>query len=593
VSGLAGNIDQFEAPCRVGGWALWRADGVLKPELRIELRRGEEVLATTTPSHPREDASGDADHLAGFMLDCAVLGGPEPLLAGEATLWVVAKDGAALALPLWEVLRARIMFDLKTSHLQTATPEETARLLGVLAASPTLPENARAALHAARAALFHPLRRTRAPKITFIGAGSTVFARTLLGDILLHPALSHARICLHDTDVNRLRTSFRMAERLVTQRGDGAEVSATTRLGAALEGADYAINMIQVGGYEPATVTDFELPKRFGLRQTIGDTLGIGGIMRGLRTIPVLLSMAREMEARCPNVLHLNYTNPMAMNCAALNAGSAIRTIGLCHSVPETAALLARDLGLAPEPLDYVVAGINHMAFFLKLSADGADLYPRLKELARSGNVPEGNRVRYDALTRLGYFVTESSEHFAEYVPWYIKSSRPDLIERYGIPLDEYPRRCRAQIAGWRTLEAQMMSDEAAFAPHLSHEYGARIINAIETGAPTVVYGNVRNDGLIANLPDDACVELPCLVDGNGVQPTSIGALAPQLAALMQTNIAVQRLTVEAALTLKREHIYHAALLDPHMAAELPPDEIFALVDALIAAHGDLLPRYS
>jgi alpha-galactosidase len=426
-------------------------------------------------------------------------------------------------------------------------------------------------------------------KITFIGAGSTVFARNLLGDILDYDELAESEITLFDIDAERLETSELVARRVAEALGSPAKINATTDRRAALDGADYAINMIQVGGYEPCTVTDFEVPKRFGLRQTIADTLGIGGIMRGLRTIPVALSMCADMEELCPDVWFLNYTNPMAINCRAISRASTIRTVGLCHSVQGTAFELSQDLGIPFMEIDYLAAGINHMAFYLRFEHNGEDLYPRLQALAESGAVPEGNRVRYEILKHFGYFVTESSEHFAEYVPWFIKRDRPDLIERFNVPLDEYPRRCVDQIARW-DAEREQLERGDAMSVERSYEYASTIIRSIETGKPRVVYGNVPNHGLIDDLPAGCTVEVPCLVDGNGVQPTHIGALPPQLAALIRTNVNVQELTVEASLTGRRDHVYHAAMLDPHTAAELDLDQIRDLVDALLAEHGDWVP---
>ena len=427
-------------------------------------------------------------------------------------------------------------------------------------------------------------------KTVFLGAGSTVFARNLLGDILSHEELADSEIVLHDIDADRLATSELVARRACEALNAPAKISATTNRRAALDGADYAINMIQVGGYEPCTVTDFEIPKRFGLRQTIGDTLGIGGIMRGLRTIPVLLSMCADMEDMCPDVWFLNYSNPMAINCRAINRASKIRTVGLCHSVQGTAFELSRDLGIDYREIDYLAAGINHMAFYLRFERDGEDLYPRLRALADAGRIPEDNQVRYEILRRMGYFVTESSEHFAEYVPWFIKRDRPDLIERFKIPLDEYPRRCVAQIEDWEAERARLENDRV-MQVRPSGEYAATIIRSIETGKPRTIYGNVANDGLIDDLPSGCTVEVPCLVDANGVQPTRIGALPPQIAALIRTNVNVQELTVEAALTGRVEHVYHAAMLDPHTAAELDIDQICQLVDDLILAHGDWIPE--
>jgi alpha-galactosidase len=461
------------------------------------------------------------------------------------------------------------------------------------------------------------------PKITCIGAGSTVFAKNLLGDILSYPELADATISLHDIDAERLRSTLAVTERLAAGLGVQPVIEATLDRRAALTGADYAISMFQIGGYRPSTVIDFEIPRKYGLRQTIADTLGIGGIMRGLRTIPVFLHMCPDMEDLCPDATLLQYVNPMAINTWAISRASSIKTVGLCHSVQGTAMQLANDIGVPIEEINYLCAGINHMAFYLRFERNGQDLYPAIRQVLDQGRVPDWNRVRYEVFKRLGYFVTESSEHFSEYVPWFIKRDRPDLVERFNIPLDEYMRRCEVQLAGWeavkeaieagpkfavdpQTLEAKLRAAGAsdwdvAWAINLatnfdaierSHEYGAQIIHSMETGQPRVIYGNVANHGLIDNLPAGCCVEVPCLVDKNGIQPTRIGALPPQLAALMQTNINVQALTVEAALTGKREHIYHAAMLDPHTAAELDLDQICALVDDLIEAHGDWLPAY-
>jgi alpha-galactosidase len=440
-------------------------------------------------------------------------------------------------------------------------------------------------------------------KITFIGAGSTVFAKNLMGDILSFPELSDVTFALHDIDAERLRTSEIVARKIADQTKTRPTIEATIDRRAALDGADYVLCMIQVGGYKPSTVLDFEIPKKYGLRQTIADTLGIGGIMRGLRTIPVLLDICRDMEELCPDALFLNYVNPMAILCWALSRATPIKTVGLCHSVPHTAYDLAEDIGVPFEEVNYLVAGINHMAFFLNFERHGEDLYPRLREYAQSGQTPVRDfdllpwtvtdKVRYEIFRRLGYFVTESSEHFSEYVPWFIKHDRPDLLEKYDIPLDEYPRRCEAQIEGWGVMRTELESEDMPIKYKRSVEYASLIIHSMETGTPRTIYGNVPNAGLIDNLPNGCCVEVPCLVDANGVQPTKIGALPPHLAALMQTNINVQALTVEAALTGKREHIYHAAMLDPHTAAELDLQQIWSLVDDLIEAHGERLPAYA
>ncbi|MDZ4770125.1 MAG: alpha-glucosidase/alpha-galactosidase [Chloroflexota bacterium] len=429
------------------------------------------------------------------------------------------------------------------------------------------------------------------PKIAFIGAGSTIFAKNLMVDILSFPELAEAEISLHDIDAVRLETSELVAQRVAQQLGAHPTVTATTDRQRALDGADYAISMIQVAGYKPGTVIDFEIPRQYGLRQTIADTLGIGGIMRALRTIPVLVEMAHDMERLCPDVTFLQYVNPMAMNCWAIARATTIKTVGLCHSVQGTAGDLARDIGVPLDEINYLVAGINHMAFYLKFEREGQDLYPLIRQVLDEGRMPESNRVRYEVLKHFGYFVTESSEHFSEYVPWFIKRDRPDLIDSFNIPLDEYIRRCEVQIANW-DVQRLALEGGAPIDATPSVEYGSGIIHSIETGTPRVIYGNVPNDGLIDNLPAGCCVEVPVLVDKNGLQPTRIGAIPPQLAALMQTNINVQALTVEAALTNKREHIYHAAMLDPHTAAELDLGQITALVDDLIAAHGAWLPAY-
>jgi alpha-galactosidase len=434
-------------------------------------------------------------------------------------------------------------------------------------------------------------------KVTFIGAGSTVFAKNLMGDILSFPELAKSTLTLFDVNQERLETSKIVAEKVAAAVGAKPKIEITTDRKKALKNADYAINMIQVGGYKPSTVIDFEIPKKYGLRQTIADTLGIGGIMRALRTIPVLLDMQRDMEKVCPDVVHLNYVNPMAMNIMALRRASPITSVGLCHSVQGTAEQLAGDIGVPIEEINYICAGINHVAFYLKFERDGEDLYPKIAEVARRNNkdIPKrwddlSDVVRYEMFRRLGYFVTESSEHFSEYSPWFIKDKHPELIEEFEIPLDEYPRRCVNQIARWEQVKKEMEDPSSTLEVHRSHEYGSLIIHSMETGNPRVVYGNVPNDGLIDNLPSMAIVEVPCLVDKSGLQPTKIGNIPPHLAALMQTNINVQNLTVEAILTGKREHIYHAAMLDPHTSAELTLDQIWNMTDELLDAHGEYIP---
>jgi len=445
-------------------------------------------------------------------------------------------------------------------------------------------------------------------KITMIGAGSVVFAKNLLGDILSHPELRECQIALMDIDPERLRVAEIVAHRVAEAVGATPVITATTDRRAALDGADYAVNMIQVGGYRPSTVIDFDIPKKYGLRQTIADTLGIGGIFRALRTIPVVLDICRDMEAVCPDVLFLNYVNPMAMVTGAVQRATRITTVGLCHSVQGTAAQLARYLGVPPDAMTYRCAGINHMAFYLELRANGADAYPLLcerfgasdaypplptpddVERPDSAQLRMHDAVRCEIFRRLGYFVTESSEHFAEYVPYFIKRNHSELIERFHIPLDEYITRCENQNARWAAMRDELTNSDHPLSVTRTSEYCAQIIRAKETNIPAVIYGNVRNDGLITNLPDGCTVEVPCLVDAGGIQPTVIGDLPVHLAALMRTNINVQEVTIAAALKGKREHVYHAAMLDPHLAAELTLDEIWSLVDDLFAAHGTMIP---
>jgi alpha-galactosidase len=444
------------------------------------------------------------------------------------------------------------------------------------------------------------------PKIAFIGAGSTVFMKNIIGDALQHSALAGATVALMDIDPQRLAESELVARKMVASLGVKAKVEAHADRRRALEGADFVVVAFQIGGYEPATVIDFEVPKRFGLRQTIADTLGVGGIMRGLRTVPHLWQVCADMVEVCPNAIMLQYVNPMAINTWAIAAKyPAIRQVGLCHSVQGTAWELARDLDIPVSEIRYRAAGINHMAFYLNFEhrqPDGSyrDLYPALRQGYLEGRFPKPshwnarcpNKVRYEMMMRLGHFVTESSEHFAEYTPWFIKRDRPDLIEKFGIPLDEYPKRCVEQVERWKS-QAQEFRDADRIEVEKSNEYAATIMNSVVTGEPAVIYGNVANHGLIAQLPRGCAVEVPCLVDDNGLQPTAVNDIAPQLIALMRTNINVQELTVAALIEEKRDHIHHAAMLDPHTAAELDLQQIHDLVEALIAAHGDWLPQWA
>ena len=443
------------------------------------------------------------------------------------------------------------------------------------------------------------------PKITFIGAGSAVFMKNIVGDILQRPALAGATIRLMDINPTRLEESEIIAKKLIATLGVSATVETYSNQRQSLDGTNFVVVCFQIGGYEPSTVIDFDVPKKYNLRQTIADTLGVGGIMRGLRTVPHLWSICEDMLQVAPDAVMLQYVNPMAINTWAISEKYPdIKQVGLCHSVQGTAHELAHDLGIPYEEIRYRSAGINHMAFYLKFEhrqADGSyrDLYPDLVRAYREGRAPKPtwnprcpNKVRYEMLTRLGYFVTESSEHFAEYTPYFIKEGREDIIEKFGIPLDEYPKRCVEQIAGWKkTSEDYRKADRIEVKQ--SKEYASSIVNSVWTGEPSVIYGNLRNNGVITNLPYNAAVEVPVLVDDNGLQPTFIGDLPPQLTALIRTNINVQELTVAALMTENREHIYHAAMMDPHTAAELDLEQIWNLVDDLTEAHGSMLPEWA
>ncbi len=443
------------------------------------------------------------------------------------------------------------------------------------------------------------------PRIAFIGAGSSVFMKHIIGDILQRRALAGATIALMDINKERLDESAVIAGRMVSTLGVPAKIETHMDQKRALTGADFVVVAFQIGGYEPCTVTDFEVPKKYKLRQTIADTLGVGGIMRGLRTVPHLWKICEDMTQVCPDAIMLQYVNPMAINTWAIAAKyPKIRQVGLCHSVQGTAEELARDLEIPISEIRYRAAGINHMAFYLQFEhkqKDGSykNLYPDLLRGYEEGRYPKPsswnprcpNKVRYEMLKRLGYFVTESSEHFAEYTPYFIKEGREDIIEKFGIPLDEYPKRCVEQIARWKRESNALKNEKMELTP--SHEYASAIVNSVWTGEPSVIYGNLRNNGCITSLPVDCAAEVPCLVDDRGIQPTFIGELPTQLTALIRTNINVQELTVKALMTENREHIYHAAMMDPHTAAELDLDQIWNLVDDLLAAHGEWLPEFA
>ena len=447
-------------------------------------------------------------------------------------------------------------------------------------------------------------------KLTIIGAGSTVFTKNIVIDLLTIDKFKSIEIALMDIDQNRLIKTKEVLEIIATKMGATPKITSHTNRRESLLDADFVQTTIQVGGYKPSTVVDFEIPKKFGLNQTIADTLGIGGIMRSLRTIPVLLNIAEDIEQVCPNALWMQYVNPMCTNMIAINkVFPNIRNIGLCHSVQGTAEMLAEDLQENINNISYQCAGINHMAFFQKFEkiSTGEDLYPKLKRLAdqilndkkissrtKKQEYPGRNlheKVRYEILKRFGFFVTESSEHFAEYVPWFIKPNKEELIEKYKIPVDEYIFRCEYYSELWNELDKDIsiITNEEI---KRSHEYASYIIDAIVNNNKFIVYGNVMNNGLIENLPSNCCVEVPCVVNDKGFYPQKIGRLPEQLSALMRTNINVQILTAEAALTKKREHIYHAAMLDPLTSCHLSIDEIYALTDEMLEAHAEYLPKY-
>ena len=451
-------------------------------------------------------------------------------------------------------------------------------------------------------------------KLTIIGAGSAVFTKNIFTDLMFINEFKKMDIALVDIDEKRLKVSHELLDVIAKKLDASPNIKSYTDRKEALVGSDFIQSTIQVGGYKPSTVIDFNIPKQFGLKQTIADTLGIGGIMRGLRTIPVLVDIGRDIMDLCPNSFWLQYVNPMCSNMIAINnACKGIKSVGLCHSVQGTAEMLAKDLNEKIEDIDYLCAGINHMAFYKKFTKKnnngGEDLYPRLKKIAEdivtdkkisSRSLKKDNesdkilheKVRYEILRRFGYFVTESSEHFAEYVPWFIKSNRQDLIDKYKIPIEEYIDRCENNIELWNNLEKDMTPIHNQPLKR-SNEYASYIMDAVANNNEVTINGNVMNNGYIDNLPSNCCVEVPCLINSNGNQPKRTGRLPEHLAALMRTNINVQILTAQAALTNKKEHIYHAAMLDPLTGANLSIDEIYSMVDNLIEAHKNYLPKYN
>lgn len=457
-------------------------------------------------------------------------------------------------------------------------------------------------------------------KITFMGAGSTIFAKNILGDAMLTPALCESHIALYDIDGVRLKESKKMLD-AINANCNKKRAKITAHLGVnsrktALKGADYVVNAIQVGGYEPSTVIDFEIPKKYGLRQTIADSLGIGGIFRALRTIPVMDAFAKEMQSVCPDATMLSYTNPMAMLSGYMLRHTGIKYIGLCHSVQGCARALCSRAGIDSnnyKNFNWKIAGINHMAWLLEIKDGNTDLYPMLRKklypmmdrIIKKGcqvveDDPKSSKVekeiahdmiRLEYMRKLGYYITESSEHNAEYAPFWIKSSQPELIAKYAIPLDEYPRRCVNQIEEWKKRSKELVGN-TKLTHERGHEYGSYIMEAMETDKPFAFGGNIINNGLITNLPAEACVEVKCVADRQGIHGTYVGELPQVCAAMNRTNINPQLLTIEAAKTLKKEAIYHAAYMDPHTGAELNMDQIKNLCDDLIKAHGNILPKF-
>ncbi len=437
-------------------------------------------------------------------------------------------------------------------------------------------------------------------KITFMGAGSCVFARNVLGDCMMTPALQNAEIALYDINAARLEEAKIIIQSMNENINEGRAM-VLTYLGeeerkCALRGANFVVNAIQVGGYEPCTVIDFEIPKKYGLRQTIADTMGVGGIMRALRTIPVMEEFARDMEEVCPNAWFLNYSNPMAILTGYMLRYTNIKTIGLCHSVQVCSQTLLQSLDMKDklEGRRELIAGINHMAWLLNIQdAEGNDLYPEIRRRAALKNATgkHGDMVRYEYISKLGYYCTESSEHNAEYNPFFIKSQHPELIDKFNIPLDEYPRRCVKQIAEWQACKESILKNGVS-THERSREYASRIMEAIVTDRPYKIGGNVLNRGMITNLPWDACVEIPCMVDGMGIHPTYVGNLPVHLAGMNMTNVNAQLAAIEAAYSRRKDDIYRAVMLDPHTAAELTMDEIITMCDEMIEAHGQYMAMY-
>lgn len=420
-------------------------------------------------------------------------------------------------------------------------------------------------------------------KVAFIGAGSVVFSNNLTGDILSYPEFKNATLAYVDIDRERLDVAASLARKVAKTLDANPTIQATLDRRGALRGADFVINMVQIGGYE-ATRIDFEIPRKYGLNFTIADTTGPGGLFRALRTFPMLTGLCRDMEELCPRAVLLNYSNPMSMNMQTIFRTSGVRAVGLCHSVQGTFCQLMHYLGEDPAAVAFECAGINHMAFYLRLEKDGQDLYPRLFEAMERPEVYNSNKVRFELMKRLGYFVTESSEHNAEYNPFFIPHGQ-DHFTRFDVPIDEYLRRCDKIVDEFERMKCLCRNDEP-MQVHRSHEYGSTIIHSMATGRPSVVYGNQPNNGSISNLPNNAIVEVATVVDRAGLRPTTVGELPAQLVAYVSPHVHQHELFIRAAMEGRRDHVYQAVMFDPLTAATLNLDQIVQMCDELIGAHG-------
>ncbi|AEE97847.1 alpha-glucosidase/alpha-galactosidase [Mahella australiensis] len=434
-------------------------------------------------------------------------------------------------------------------------------------------------------------------KITFLGAGSTVFAKNVLGDCMLVPSLQDSEFALFDIDEERLSDSYKILCNLKERYNSGVSIKAYADRKEALKDANYVINAIYVGAKEKIYMNDFVIPNRYGLRQTIGDTSGIGGLFRGLRTIKVMQEFARDIEEVCPDACLLNYTNPMSIVTGYVQRATSVKTVGLCHSVQACVPGLLKTLGMEDEleGIKWKIAGINHMAWLLEVAdKHGEDLYPEIRHRAdiKQQMGKHNDMVRFEIMRRFGYYVTESSIHNAEYNPYFIKNRYPELIEKFNISLDQHPKNYADRLAKWAQMRDELTSNKNV-EHEPSNEYASQIINAMETNEVCEIAGNVSNNGgLIENLPNKACVEVPCLVDGSGVNPCYVGELPEQLAALNRNSINMHLMTIEAVMSKDKEKVYQAAMLDPHTGAELSMDDIISLCDEMMEANQGWLPEF-